>query len=293
MRNVNKEELHNIFEGIASNNEILFNELYEKYGNLVYGIAFSILKNKENSEDIVQKVFFKIWKMDKDKLPKECEATWLYELTKNETLDFLKTIKMEPNIDELYYISDENKEISEVMDQDSYNRIITKLNWKEQEIISLKILSNLSFKEISQILNIPIGTVKWKYYKSIHTLKLLLGNLGMFIITFTMSLKIVFSNQRKESQLTDEIQGNDSIPDTSTTSTEQPKTETSESYREDIDNTIKDDETHQIVIQEQVNINNYYEIGILSVSAIFLIFTIIFAIIFAKHQLKRMKKSSK
>ena len=44
----------------------VFNELYNKCGNLVYKIEFSILKNKENSEDIKQIVFLKIWEINKE-----------------------------------------------------------------------------------------------------------------------------------------------------------------------------------------------------------------------------------
>lgn len=49
---------------------------------MIYGIAFSILKNKEDSEDVVQIVFSKLYVLDKEKLPKEKEATWLYSVTK-------------------------------------------------------------------------------------------------------------------------------------------------------------------------------------------------------------------
>lgn len=294
MKKIDKEELHTIFRGMESNNEFYFNMLYEKYKKLVYAIAFSILKDKENSEDVVQKVYIKIWKMEKQKLPKNNEACWLYSMTKNEAIDLIKCKKTMLNIDALYYISEENKDLNEVIDRDSYNRILAKLNTQEQEIISLKVLSNLSFKEISQILNMPESTVKWKYYKSIHTLKLLLSNLGMFIITFVIGLKTILSNQRQSSQIPNEMQENISVPDTSTTSSEQQKVENYEDYRqEDLSDSVQEDTAEQVIIQEQVNINNYYEIGILGISSIFLIFTIIFSIIFVKHQLKRKHKSSK
>ena len=57
MAKINKQELHNIFAGIQNHNELEFNKLYEKYKNLVYGVAFSILKNKEDSEEVVQNIF--------------------------------------------------------------------------------------------------------------------------------------------------------------------------------------------------------------------------------------------
>ena len=301
MNKIDKENLHSIFLGIKNDNdkEAYFNKLYKKYKELVYRIAFSILKNKENSEDVTQKVFIKIWNMESQKLPKNNEACWLYSITKNEAIDLIRAQKALLNVDELYYISEENEEINNIINKDYYNRIISKLNQKEQEIISLKILSDLSFKEISQILNISESTVKWRYYKAVHTLKLLLANLGMFIITFAISLKTLLHNKERSSYDINETQQEDiNILDSNTTSSEQHKTENKENYiEEDTSDFIQEDITEQVIIQKDEQLINYYNIGILSISSIFLIFsiifTIIFTIIFVKHQLKRKNKSSK
>ncbi len=185
---IDKEELHAIFNGIANDDETQFNLLYERYNKLVYQVAFSILKNRENSEDVAQKVFLKIWKLDKVKLPTCNEASWLYSLSKNETLNYLRTKKEEVDIEDIYYRVEENEELDKLIDKDTYNRTISRLNSDEQEIVSLKVLSNLSFREIAQILNIPMGTAQWKYYKSINNLKMLITNLGMFIISIGIFL---------------------------------------------------------------------------------------------------------
>ena len=300
MKKIDKDELHTIFCKMETEKELYFNKLYENYKGLIFAIAFSVVKNKEDSEDIVQKIYIKIWNIENQKMPKSNEASWLYSITKNEAIDFIRSKKTLLNVDELYFISEEDKELNEVIDREHYNNIISRLNLQEQEIISLKILSNLSFKEISQILNISENTVKWKYYKSIHTLKLLLGNLGMFIITFTISLKTAFSSKKKSSQISNEIQEEISVPDTSTTSSQQQTAE--DNYTEHtINNTIQENTTQQLenstiqdfTEQSAMSTNNYFEIGIWGISAFFLIFTIIFSIILTKHQLNKKYKSSK
>lgn len=191
MGKIDKEELHIIFKNIKDNNTQELNNLFNKYRKLIYGIAFSILKNKIDSEEIVQIVFMKIITLEKSKLPTTSEASWLYTLTKNEKLNYIRKKKQEVSIETLYYISDDNDELSKIVDEDKYNRIISKLNEKEKEIVSLKIISNFSFKQISQILNIPMGTVQWRYYKAINTLKILISNLSMFIITTILLIKKV------------------------------------------------------------------------------------------------------
>ena len=286
MKKIDKEELHTIFCKIETNKELYFNKLYENYNGLIYAIVFSILKNREDSEDVVQKVYIKIWNMENQKLPKNNEASWLYSITKNEAIDFIRNRKTLLNIDEIYYIS-EDDELNEIIDRDNYNKIIEKLNPDEQEIVSLKILSNLSFKEISQILNIPESTAKWKYYKSMHTLKLLLGNLGMFIVTFTICLKAVL-NQTKSSDIENEVQEDS---DTSSSSSQEQTTHDGIGDQELTMSNSTQNTTEQVV--ETPSTNNYYKIGIFGVSSIFLILTIIFSIILTKHQLNKKHKSSK
>lgn len=291
MKKINVEELRELFIEIKYGNNIAFEKLYKNYKNLVYKIAYSILKNSYDSDDIVQIVFEKIYSIDKDKLPTRNESSWLYSVTKNETINYLNKKKNHIELEEIYEIEDNNNEINELINKDSYNRLIGKLNENEKEIISLKILSNLSFKEIAKLLNKPTGTIKWIYYKSINTLKLLLSNLAMFIISFISScfamknrkklspkLNVDESNQTKE-EIKDEI------------------TEDKELLQDNKKSTITNDKSSQMqesVIEEVPNIsNNYLSISLIGVSTIFFILTIIFSIIFTKHQLKRKKKLSK
>lgn len=291
MKKINVEELRELFIEIKYGNNIAFEKLYKNYKNLVYKIAYSILKNSYDSDDIVQIVFEKIYSIDKDKLPTRNESSWLYSVTKNETINYLNKKKNHIELEEIYELEDNNNEINELINKDSYNRLIGKLNENEKEIISLKILSNLSFKEIAKLLNKPTGTIKWIYYKSINTLKLLLSNLAMFIISFISScfamknrkklspkLNVDESNQTKE-EIKDEI------------------TEDKELLQDNKKSTKTNDKSSQMqesVIEEVPNIsNNYLSISLIGVSTIFFILTIIFSIIFTKHQLKRRKKLSK
>lgn len=89
MRKMNSEEITDIFKEIKKDNKGL-EDLYRIYHKKGYGIAFSIVKNKEDAEDIMQIVFAKIQELDKTKLPSAKGMTWLHTLTKNETLNYLK-----------------------------------------------------------------------------------------------------------------------------------------------------------------------------------------------------------
>lgn len=300
MIKIDDKEFNELFIELKHNNKIAFEKLYTKYNKLVYGIAFSILKNKEDSEDVVQIVFSKLYKIDKNKLPSNKEASWLYTLTKNETISFLRKKNNDINLESIYEIEDKDNEINNIIDQVEFNRLISGLNDKEKQIISLKILANLSFDEIGKLLNEPTGTIKWRYYKSIHTLKILLSNLGMFIVTFVIGIKTLFnkkiSNKIEQEEIIEDSQieqNQENLEDEAT------KSEIQESLKDETNNDINESQNEgikeEIGIPEQPNTEqiNYYGVGILSISSIFLIITITFTIIFVKYQLKRNKKTSK
>ena len=332
MEKINGDQLKELFIEIKyNNNNIAFEKLYKRYNKLVYGIVFSILKNPHDTEDIVQSVFTKIYSMDKNKLPDRNEASWLYSTTKNETINYLKKKNNNIDLDSIYEIEDTNNEInkiidrdsynrlisklndtekeiislknlsdlsfveiSKIIDRDSYNRLISKLNDIEKEIISLKILANFSFKEISRLLNMPTGTVKWKYYKSINTLKLLLSNLSMFVVTFLSSI-FAFKNGKKLSNAMDAEEKQEIIENVN--KGEEAVGNNKEEHK-DKNEFVTDQETDKqenIIVENPVinNSPNYIGIGLMGLSSVFLIVTITFSIIFTKHQLNRRKKLSK
>lgn len=102
MKKINEEELKELFIELKNDNKIVFEKLYNKYNKLVYGIAFSILKNKEDSEDVVQNVMSKLYNLDKSKLPIYKETSWLYTVTKNEAISIIRKKDKEINLEDIY-----------------------------------------------------------------------------------------------------------------------------------------------------------------------------------------------
>lgn len=291
-----KKKLKMLFEKLKTRRKEAIEELYNNYNKTVYGIAFSILKNKEDSEDVVQIVFSKLYVLDKEKLPKEKEATWLYSVTKNESLAILKKKYDNIDLEDIYNLEDYDNEIDKTIDKNSYNKLIDKLDKKEQEIVSLKVLANLTFSEIAEILGESTSTIKWRYYKAVYTLKLLLSNLSMFIITVTLGILGVKNQNKSADYLKDEVQITNDIM---VENLEENGDKEIAKDEENNENVIEKDETENsfentIVQEETIQYNtNYFSIGMISISAVFLILTITFSIFLAKHQLNARKKSSK
>ena len=290
MKNLNEQEFHKIIQKIKHNEKVAIEELYEGYKRLIINISFSIIKNKDISEEITQSIFLKIMQMQVEKLPENNELSWLYTITKNESIDYLRKQKNEISIEEIYDIPDNNNSINEIINVDAYNRLIDGLNKKEKEIVSLKILAGLTFDEIGKLLKKPTGTVKWRYYKAIYSLKLALGNLGMAIVAFVIGIKTIINRQKNTPDIVKVIENsNINSEQTAIIEKEETKNANSKNYDEaDVANTI----TNEVIVPDEEIETNVSYIGpmFLGISVILFITTIIF---FIKHQLNLRKKSSK
>ena len=248
-------------------------------------------------------MFIKIHTLDNSKLPKDNVASWLYTLTKNEALQFLRKQKNNIDLDSIYDLADNNNEIDKLINKETYNKLISKLSPKEKEIVSLKIISNLSFEEISQLLGEKTATIKWRYYKSIYALRLLLSNLSMSIVTFLIGLATFKQTKSSENiKIEQDVADNENITvenDTGRFEDNESLLETEDKDKAESNNQLNDTqnsiEMENTIVEQPIveSQPNYIGIGFFSVSFIYLILTIIFAIILKKHQLNSRLKSSK
>ena len=292
-----KEE--EIFELLKTNRKLGIEELYKNYSKLVYGVIYSILKNTDETEDVLQNVFVKIFKLDNEKLPTKSHLSWLYSVAKNETINYIKKHSKEKNYESLYEITDNDTEIEKVLDKEYFNKLIENLPPKQQEILSLKIISNLSFREIANILDMKIPAVQWHYYKSLNTLKLLLGNVITIFVGAFLFIKTRGLTERNEA----EPEENDSVKEkdevaideknTADNKSINQSTEPLEEYNRADSYTGKNDTieiTAQATGAAESSTNNIVSLGIIITT---IIFVVTFSIFLIKRQIKLKKKLSK
>ncbi len=291
---MNKNNLHVAMQNVIENKEQNFEIFYKECKDYAFKIAFCIIKNKEDSEDIVQNLFLKIYKLPKEKLPTKNEASWLYSVVKNETLNYIKQKRKDINIDDLQIYKDDEG-ISNLINEASYKELMKKLNSEEELIVKLKTESNFTFKEIAKILGKNENTVKWKYYSAIHTLKLFITNLCLFAICLSV-VKLLDKNvceeqnssQSNEMDWTDSFIKNTTITDSAITEDEKQE------YENNINESQNSEDLNETTrTVENASLNTTTKLPLYFLSILFLVFAIIFLIKFVKYQLKRKNKLSK
>ena len=280
--------MHILMKKLIENKEKYFEILYKEYKDFVFKIVFSIIKNMDDAEDITQNIFMKIYKLPVEKLPTKNETFWLYAVSKNETLNYIKSKRKDINIEELQICEKENN----ILDEIDFKRLIKRLDSEEELIVKLKTESNFTFKEIARVLGKNENTVKWKYYTAIHTLKILLTNICMFAIS--LSLINLLDEEVKTKQNISENENNELSNEEATTITDSIVVEENSSSQSIRENILEENTVEITEDTKYDNINyNFIKMPLVVVSISFLIFSIIFLIKFIKCQLKKIKKLSK
>jgi RNA polymerase sigma factor (sigma-70 family) len=161
--------INQIIQGNASAFSILVNQ----YKDLVFTLAYKMLKNKEEAEEISQDTFIKTFN-SLNKFKGESKfSTWIYKITYNNCLDRLKKQKKENNVD---YIEDftENQikaiqNIIECIDEKERNQKIQEcmqlLPSQEAFLLTLYYFDDQSIEEIAKVIDCNPNNVKIKLFR--------------------------------------------------------------------------------------------------------------------------------
>lgn len=161
---------NNRIKQIARGDMEALKELYEVYKIPVYRLAFSMIKNRDSAEDITQDTFLKIQEKAGNYYHNTSEAAWIFTITRNLTHDLMRKHKAEPLEDtKLQQIpsSEGNPENGDYVFLD----LIAGLSKDDAEVVSLRILAGLSFKEIGKITHATAGACGKRYARALDKLR--------------------------------------------------------------------------------------------------------------------------
>jgi len=153
-------------------NHRAFGLLVKLYHNKLYGFAFKLTSNRDVANDAVQNAWLKASKnLRKLKDPRAFKS-WIYRLVRWSALDLVKKSNHDKKVLEEFYNEDFfSNEIENEFANSGLAELIEKLPNIEKQIIHLFYLDELTIKELSIILEIPVGTVKSRLFRARNLLK--------------------------------------------------------------------------------------------------------------------------
>lgn len=139
-----------------------------------YRMAYSYVKNTEDALDIVQESIIKAFSSYKSLKKPQYLKTWYYRILINTSLDFLRKSEKEVLADDNVLFQLESGVEDKYPDID-LNEAVDKLSEKYKSVVILKYFEDMTFEEISIVLDENVNTVKTRLYTSLQKLKLALG----------------------------------------------------------------------------------------------------------------------
>lgn len=161
-------------------NEKAYKKLVDKYERALFFHILKMIKDREQVEDLVQETFVKAFDNLNTYSTNYAFSTWLYRIATNHTIDYLRKKKLKTlSIDEPMKTKDGEMEMqlpdeSAVTDRNIIRKqrqkivrnAIDNLPEKYRKVIELRHMEEKSYKEISDILDLPLGTVKAHIFRA-------------------------------------------------------------------------------------------------------------------------------
>ena len=168
-----------------------FSDIVNLYQHKLYQICYRMLGNKQEAEDIAQEAFVRAYINLHTFDQKRKFSTWLYRIATNLCIDRLRKKQTDDYLDadvagtdglDMYshIASDEQLPEEQALQMELQDRIqyeISRLPDKYRTVIVLRYIEELSLQEISEILDMPLGTVKTRIHRGREALRKQLNKL--------------------------------------------------------------------------------------------------------------------
>jgi RNA polymerase sigma-70 factor (ECF subfamily) len=167
--------------------EAIFRSIVDQYSDRVYNHAFRMLGSREEAEEATQEVFVKIWKSMSGFRGEAKLSTWIWRITTNVCLSRRsKRADARISLDDLgegkmlTLAEQGNNPLQHFLQQERRARLeegIARLPVHEATAITLFYFEGLPYKEIAEIMQVPIGTIATNLHRGRERLREMLNNM--------------------------------------------------------------------------------------------------------------------
>ncbi len=174
-----------IIEQVLAGDNNAFGQLVQEYQTKVYNLALRMCGSQDDAFDLSQEAFFRAWRNLPGFQFDSSFSTWLFRLTVNICLDWLRAKKRRPTVS-LTTINDEDEELQldvpdpgmspeELLlaaeDRAELTRALNELPVEYREILTLRAINDMSYTEIAEVLKLREGTVKSRLSRARNALR--------------------------------------------------------------------------------------------------------------------------
>ena len=179
------ELVNRILDDSGKRRELAFAALYTRHRTTVFNVAMRVVNTPEDAENVVQETFIKVNKNLRGFRGKSQFSTWLHTVAKNTALNYKAHEQRRPqssgtdptDLSEIATSSPQSDFEHEEL-KESLDRALASLNDELKQTLLLVVNSGLSYEQVAEITNVPVGTVRSRVFRARQGIdKFLLENL--------------------------------------------------------------------------------------------------------------------
>ncbi len=165
---------------IKSQSERDFTILYDNYSKALYEILIKIVSRPEIAEDLLQDTFVKIWKnIDRFDDTKGTLFTWMLNIARNQAIDYLRSTTFKNQLQnvnsELFFLNQNYPPNTHSRNNDleykDFKQNALQIEQKYAEVIDMICFQGYTQNQTSELLKLPLGTIKTRARKGLTILK--------------------------------------------------------------------------------------------------------------------------
>jgi len=169
-------------------NPLDFEIIYKQYFSMLVGFAFQYVEDSDNSEDIVQEVFSKVWNQSESLDIRTNIKSYLFGAVRNACLNHLRHQKVKQAHEQETpheVIGQANfLEMDEL--QEKLEQALSQLPEKRRQIFELSRFEGKKYHEIADELNISVKTIETQMSRSLKVLRDALSSYLIYLLVFTL-----------------------------------------------------------------------------------------------------------
>jgi RNA polymerase sigma-70 factor (ECF subfamily) len=149
-------------------------EVFDRYSRAVYSVALRILKDTGHAEDVMQEIFFQVWRnSDSFVQGRGSLGAWLVVIARNRSIDLLRRRKPTDSVEDVVLASSTNlaSEAEHNAMIEKVQKVLKDLPAEQQRSMEMAFFEGLSHSEIAEKTGDPLGTVKTRIRLALITLR--------------------------------------------------------------------------------------------------------------------------
>ncbi len=172
---MNKDIDKDFVTRLKSGDKRAFEKLFTEYKNMIYTIVNRIVYNKNKVDDLVADIFVKVYQSIQRFDERSKLSTWMYRVAYNHCLDHIRKAKRDPlesyePLDSKFDLSsnslDPEKTVLKGEREQVLYALVDSMPERYRMVLNFYYFEGISYKDISEIMGIPIGTVKTYLFRA-------------------------------------------------------------------------------------------------------------------------------